>query len=33
VATLVPSRLEGLCKLYFFDLVIGEETAKLLDDP
>ncbi|HTW50576.1 MAG TPA: adenylate/guanylate cyclase domain-containing protein [Stellaceae bacterium] len=29
----LASRLEGLCKLYHVDLVIGEETAKLLDDP
>jgi adenylate cyclase len=29
----LASRLEGLCKLYMVDLVIGEETAKLLDDP
>jgi adenylate cyclase len=29
----LASRLEGLCKLYTVDLVIGEETAKLLDDP
>jgi len=28
----LASRLEGLCKLYHVDLVIGEETAKLLDD-
>jgi adenylate cyclase len=29
----LASRLEGLCKLYLVDLVIGEETAELLDDP
>jgi adenylate cyclase len=29
----LASRLEGLCKLYTVDLVIGEETAKLLDEP
>ena len=29
----LASRLEGLCKLYLVDLVIGEETAKMLDDP
>ena len=29
----LASRLEGLCKLYMVDLVIGEETAKRLDDP
>ena len=29
----LASRLEGLCKLYAVDLVIGEETAKRLDDP
>jgi adenylate cyclase len=29
----LASRLEGLCKLYHVDLVIGEESAKLLDDP
>ena len=29
----LASRLEGLCKLYSVDLVIGEETAKRLDDP
>jgi adenylate cyclase len=29
----IAARLEGLCKLYLVDLVIGEETAKLLDDP
>ena len=29
----LASRLEGLCKLYAVDLVIGEETAKMLDDP
>jgi adenylate cyclase len=29
----LASRLEGLCKLYMVDLVIGEETAKALDDP
>jgi adenylate cyclase len=29
----LASRLEGLCKLYLVDLVIGEETAKALDDP
>ena len=29
----VASRLEGLCKLYRVDLVIGEETAAMLDDP
>jgi adenylate cyclase len=29
----LASRLEGLCKLYLVDLVIGEETAGLLDDP
>jgi adenylate cyclase len=29
----LASRLEGLCKLYTVDLVIGEETAKGLDDP
>ena len=29
----LASRLEGLCKLYSVDLVIGEETAKALDDP
>jgi adenylate cyclase len=28
----LASRLEGLCKLYLVDLVIGEETAKGLDD-
>ncbi|HYM73997.1 MAG TPA: adenylate/guanylate cyclase domain-containing protein [Stellaceae bacterium] len=28
----LASRLEGLCKLYTVDLVIGEETARLLDD-
>ena len=27
----LASRLEGLCKLYTVDLVIGEETAKLID--
>jgi adenylate cyclase len=29
----LASRLEGLCKLYHVDLVIGEETARLLDNP
>ncbi len=29
----LASRLEGLCKLYHVDLVIGEETAKMLGDP
>jgi adenylate cyclase len=29
----LASRLEGLCKLYSVDLVIGEETANLLDEP
>jgi adenylate cyclase len=29
----LASRLEGLCKLYAVDLVVGEETARLLDDP
>ncbi len=29
----LASRLEGLCKLYLVDLVVGEETAKLLGDP
>ena len=29
----LASRLEGLCKLYLVDLVIGEETAELLDEP
>jgi adenylate cyclase len=29
----LASRLEGLCKLYSIDLVVGEETAKLLNDP
>jgi adenylate cyclase len=29
----VASRLEGLCKLYHVDLVIGEDTAALLDNP
>ena len=29
----LASRLEGLCKLYTVDLVIGEETARLLDEP
>jgi adenylate cyclase len=29
----LASRLEGLCKLYMVDLVFGEETAKMLDDP
>ncbi|HWD57966.1 MAG TPA: adenylate/guanylate cyclase domain-containing protein [Stellaceae bacterium] len=29
----LASRLEGLCKLYLVDLVIGEETAKLMNDP
>jgi adenylate cyclase len=29
----LASRLEGLCKLYTVDLVIGEETAKRLNDP
>ncbi len=28
----LASRLEGLCKLYLVDLVIGEETARMLDD-
>jgi adenylate cyclase len=29
----LASRLEGLCKLYQVDLVIGEDTAEMLDDP
>jgi adenylate cyclase len=29
----LASRLEGLCKLYMVDLVIGEETAKMLANP
>ncbi len=29
----LASRLEGLCKLYLVDLVIGEDTAKQLDTP
>ncbi|HTQ32987.1 MAG TPA: adenylate/guanylate cyclase domain-containing protein [Stellaceae bacterium] len=29
----LASRLEGLCKLYHVDLVIGEETARMLADP
>jgi adenylate cyclase len=29
----LASRLEGLCKLYHVDLVIGEDTAMLLSDP
>jgi adenylate cyclase len=29
----LASRLEGLCKLYLVDLVIGEETAEMLGDP
>ena len=29
----LASRLEGLCKLYHVDLVIGDETAKMLDNP
>ena len=29
----LASRLEGLCKLYTVDLVIGEDTARLLDEP
>jgi adenylate cyclase len=29
----IAARLEGLCKLYLVDLVIGEETAKLLGEP
>jgi adenylate cyclase len=29
----LASRLEGLCKLYAVDLVIGEETAEMLGDP
>jgi adenylate cyclase len=29
----LASRLEGLGKVYGIDLVIGEETAKLLDEP
>jgi adenylate cyclase len=29
----VASRLEGLCKLYHVDLVMGEDTAALLDNP
>ncbi|HTT80120.1 MAG TPA: adenylate/guanylate cyclase domain-containing protein [Stellaceae bacterium] len=29
----LSSRLEGLTKLYGVDLIIGEETAKRLDDP
>jgi adenylate cyclase len=28
----LASRLEGLCKLYLVDLVVGEETAKMLGD-
>jgi adenylate cyclase len=29
----LASRLEGLCKLYAVDLVLGEDTAEMLDDP
>ena len=29
----LASRLEGLCKLYTVDLVIGEDTAQMLDEP
>jgi adenylate cyclase len=29
----LASRLEGLCKLYSVDLVIGEETGRALEDP
>ncbi|MBV9554832.1 MAG: adenylate/guanylate cyclase domain-containing protein [Alphaproteobacteria bacterium] len=29
----LASRLEGLCKVYHVDLVIGEETAEMLADP
>jgi len=29
----LASRLEGLCKLYQVDLVIGEDTAEMLDEP
>jgi adenylate cyclase len=29
----LASRLEGLCKLYHVDLVIGETTAEMLGDP
>jgi adenylate cyclase len=29
----LASRLEGLCKLYHVDLVVGEDTAAMLDNP
>jgi adenylate cyclase len=29
----LASRLEGLCKLYSVDLVIGEDTVEMLNDP